>query len=231
MTETKRARGGKPILLVLVVVVVVLAIIYLPLQPALDWVEGLGPWGPVALGVIYVLSCVLFVPGFILTVGAGTLFGLWIGTITVSIASTLGATLAFLIGRYLAREQVARMVEGNARFAAVDEAVAREGFKIVLLTRLSPVFPFNLLNFSFGLTRVRLRDYVLASWIGMLPGTIMYVYIGSVFGALAGSADRETTTGEWVLRSVGLAATIVVTVFVTRVARRALADAAPKAAA
>lgn len=231
MTETKRVRGGKPILLVLVVVVVVLAIIYLPLQPALDWVEGLGPWGPVALGVIYVLSCVLFVPGFILTVGAGFLFGVVQGTIIVSVGSTIGATLACLVGRYLARNWVSKLVEGNARFAAVDAAVAREGFKIVLLTRLSPVFPFNLLNFAYGLTRVPIGQYMLASWIGMLPGTVMYVYFGSVAEDVASVGSGEKTTAEWVLTLVGFAAAVVVTILVTRVARRALADAAPKAAA
>jgi uncharacterized membrane protein YdjX (TVP38/TMEM64 family) len=231
MTETTAKRGGKLILLLLVVAVVVLAIIYLPLQEALDWVEGLGAWGPLALGLIYVLSCVLFVPGFILTVGAGFLFGVVQGTIVVSLASTLGATLACLVGRYLARDQIARMVEGNDRFAAVDTAVAREGFKIVLLTRLSPIFPFNLLNFAYGLTRVPIGHYMLASWIGMLPGTIMYVYFGSVAEDVATVGSGEKTTAEWALTIVGFAAAVIVTVFVTRIARRALRDAAPEAAA
>jgi uncharacterized membrane protein YdjX (TVP38/TMEM64 family) len=143
----------------------------------------------------------------------------------VSIAATLGATAAFLVGRYLARDAVARRIEASPRFRALDEAVAGEGWKIVGLARLSPVFPFNVLNYAFGVTRVPLRDFVLASWVGMLPGTVMYVYIGSVAGELAtlGAADRARTPAEWAFYGVGLAATVAVTVVLTRLARRALA--------
>jgi uncharacterized membrane protein YdjX (TVP38/TMEM64 family) len=205
-------------------------VLYLPLEAALDGVAGLGAWGPVALGALYVLSCVLFVPGSILTIGAGALFGVVKGSITVSIASTLGATLALLVGRYLVRERISRLIADNPRFAAVDAAVAREGFRIVVLTRLSPAFPFNLLNFAFGLTRVGVGTYALASWIGMIPGTILYVYLGSIGADVATAGGRETGAAEWALRIAGLLATVAVTVFVTRIARRALAEAAPEAA-
>ena len=217
--------------LALVVAASAVAIAWLPLRELLDWVAGLGAWGPVAFGVVYVLACVLFVPGALLTLGAGALFGLWVGTIAVSIAATLGATAAMLVGRFLLRDWVAARVAGRPRFAAVDAAVAREGFRIVLLTRLSPVFPFNLLNFAYGLTRVSVRDYLLASWIGMLPGTVLYVYLGTVLGDLAGAEGRERTSGEWVLYAVGLAATVAVAVHVSRIAKRALAQAAPGDAA
>ena len=149
------------------------------------------------------------------------MFGVVRGSVLVSLASTLGATCAFLLGRYLARNWVAKKIEGRASFAAVDRAVANEGWKIVLLTRLSPVFPFTLLNYAFGLTRVSLRDYVLASWIGMMPGTVMYVYLGSL--ARAGVANHERTPTEWALYGVGLIATVAVAVVATRIARRALA--------
>ena len=191
------------------------------LKQALDWVGQLGPWGAVIFIAIYVVATVLFVPGSVLTLGAGAVFGVAWGSIYVSIGSTLGATCAFLVGRYLARNAIVRKIEGNERFAAIDKAVANEGWKIVGLTRLSPVFPFTLLNYAFGLTQVKLRDYVLASWIGMMPGTVMYVYLGSL--AKAASGERTRTTGEWVLYGVGLLATIVVTVFVTRIAKQALA--------
>lgn len=191
------------------------------LKQALDWVGQLGPWGAVIFIAIYVVATVFFIPGSVLTLGAGAVFGVAWGSIYVSIGSTLGATCAFLVGRYLARNAIARKIEGNERFAAIDKAVANEGWKIVGLTRLSPVFPFTLLNYAFGLTRVKLRDYILASWIGMMPGTIMYVYIGSL--AKAATGERTRTTGEWVLYGVGLLATVVVTVFVTRIAKRALA--------
>jgi uncharacterized membrane protein YdjX (TVP38/TMEM64 family) len=194
------------------------------LRQALDWIAGLGPWGPVIFVLLYIAATVLFLPGLILTLGAGFVFGVVKGSIVVSIAATLGATAAFLVGRYLARDWVSKKIEGNTKFKAIDDAVGREGWKIVGLTRLSPAFPFNLLNYAFGLTRVSLRDYFFASWIGMMPGTVMYVYFGSLAGDLAtlGTGQRTTSTAEWVLRVVGLLATVAVTVYVTRVARRAL---------
>lgn len=191
------------------------------LRDALAAVEQLGAWGPVLFVAIYVLACVLFIPGSVLTLGAGAVFGVVWGSVYVSLASTLGATASFLVGRYLARRWVARKIAGNAAFAAIDQAVAAEGWKIVGLTRLSPVFPFTLLNYAFGVTRVSLRDYVLASWIGMMPGTVMYVYLGSL--ARAGAGGQQKSPAEWALYGVGLAATIAVTVVITRIARQALA--------
>lgn len=191
------------------------------LKQGLDWVARLGPWGAVIFIGLYIIATVLFIPGSALTLGAGAIFGVMSGSVYVSIGSTLGATAAFLVGRYLARDAIARKIEGNERFAAIDKAVANEGWKIVGLTRLSPVFPFTLLNYAFGLTRVKLGHYMLASWIGMMPGTVMYVYLGSL--AKAASGERTRTTGEWVLYGVGLLATLLVTIFVTRIARKALA--------
>ena len=184
-----------------------------------EWIAGLGPWGPVMFILLYILACVLFVPGSVLTLAAGALFGVGWGSIYTSIGATLGATAAFLVGRYVARDWVTKRIEGNARFKAIDEAVGREGWKIVGLTRLSPVFPFSLLNYGYGLTRVSLRDYFFASWIGMMPGTVMYVYLGS----LARAADDKKTPLEWTLYAVGLLATVIVTILVTRIARQALA--------
>ena len=144
----------------------------------LEQVKEMGTLGPVLLAALYIPACLLFLPGWILTMGAGFAFGVVRGTIAVSVGSTLGAVAAFLVGRTLARDWIEQKVAGNARFRAIDQAVGQQGFKIVLLTRLSPIFPFNLLNYAFGITRVSLRDYVLASWIGMLPATVMYVYFG-----------------------------------------------------
>jgi uncharacterized membrane protein YdjX (TVP38/TMEM64 family) len=190
----------------------------------LSWISDLGAIAPMVFTLVYVLACVFLLPGSILTLGAGVVFGVIKGSVFVSLASTLGATCAFLVGRYLARNWVQTKITGNQRFKAIDEAVAAEGWKIVGLTRLSPIFPFNLLNYAFGLTQVPFRHYVVASWIGMMPGTVMYVYIGSLAGDLAslGSAERSRTTGEWILYGVGLAATVAVTVFVTRIAKKAL---------
>jgi uncharacterized membrane protein YdjX (TVP38/TMEM64 family) len=174
--------------------------------------------------IIYVLACVFFLPGSILTLGAGVVFGVIEGTVIVSLSSTLGATAAFIFGRYFARDWVAKRIEGNPGFKTIDDAVAKEGWKIVGLTRLSPVFPFNLLNYAYGLTKVSLRDFFFASWIGMLPGTVMYVYIGSLVGDLArlSTGGRTRTMAEWALYVVGFMATAMVTIYVTRIARSAL---------
>jgi uncharacterized membrane protein YdjX (TVP38/TMEM64 family) len=206
---------------------VVLGFIFLPVQgyihDALEWVRELGPWGPIVLAAVYVVACVLFVPGTLLTLAAGFLFGVVVGTITVSVGSVAGASAAFFVGRFLARGWVESWVAKNPKFRAIDHAVGEQGFKIVLLTRLSPVFPFIFLNYAFGLTRVRFRDYLLASWIGMLPGTVMYIYIGSLFQEFTDlSAQRERTLGEQLFFYGGLVVTVIVAVYITRVARRAL---------
>jgi len=194
------------------------------LRNALQWVDGLGVVGGLVFILIYVIAAIAFLPGSILTLGAGVVFGVVLGSLYVFIGATLGAIAAFLVGRYLARGWISKKIEGNQKFAAIDSAVAHEGFKIVLLTRLSPVFPFNLLNYAFGVTGVSLKDYALGS-IGMIPGTIMYVYLGSLAGDLAriGSEGQPTNpTVHWAIRIIGLMATVAVTVYVTRVARRAL---------
>ncbi len=219
---------------IILIVVAVIAILYGAhrigagpwLTNALDWIRGLGALAPIVFIAIYIAACVAFLPGSILTIGAGVIFGVVRGSIYVSIAATLGATAAFLVGRYLARDWVSARLEGNAKFKAIDEAVGKEGWKIVILTRLSPVFPFNLLNYAYGLTRVTLRDYFFASWAGMIPGTILYVYIGSLSGDLAraaGGSARRTPAG-WALTVVGFVATVAVVVYATRIGARALRE-------
>jgi uncharacterized membrane protein YdjX (TVP38/TMEM64 family) len=194
------------------------------LQSALHWIQERGPWGWVIFVLLYIATAVLLLPAVVLTLGAGAVFGVAKGWVIVSVAATLAATAAFLVGRYFARGWVAKRIEGNPTFVAIDEAVGREGWKIVGLTRLSPAFPFNLLNYAYGVTRVSLRHYVLASWIGMMPGTLMYVYLGSLAGDLAtvGTGRSVRTPAEWALYVVGLLATVAVTVYVTRIARAAL---------
>jgi uncharacterized membrane protein YdjX (TVP38/TMEM64 family) len=217
--------------LVIAFLAVVALIILSRVLPVGDWLNGLlesirqlGPVGYVVFILVYILAAVLFLPGSILTIGAGVVFGLAGGFVAVSIASTLGASASFLIGRFLARDMIASKVAGNERFAAIDEAVGREGFKIVFLTRLSPIFPFNLLNYAYGLTRVGFWPFAIASWIGMMPGTVLYVYLGAAAGEVAG-AGQGGETGGLILKLVGLAATIAVTVLITKVARKALANA------
>jgi uncharacterized membrane protein YdjX (TVP38/TMEM64 family) len=215
----------------ILLVVIAISLTILPVQAylarVLNWVESTGPWGPLLLSLAYVLACVLFVPGSVLTLGAGFLFGVFRGTVIVSISSLVGASAAFVIGRTLLRGPIERRVAKYPRFQAIDRAVGEEGFKIVLLTRLSPIFPFNLLNYAYGLTSVSLWQFVAASWIGMLPGTVLYVYLGSALKSLAevatGSSDGETL--RTVFFGVGLVMTLVATAVIMRVASRALNEA------
>ena len=144
----------------------------------------------------------------------------------MSIGATLGATCAFLVGRYVARGWVAKKLEGNEKFEAIDRAVAREGWKIVGLARLSPFFPFNLLNYAFGLTEISLRDYFFATWAGMIPGIVMYVYLGSLVGDVAriGVMPVRRTPTQWIFEVVGFIASVAVAVYVTYVAGKALRE-------
>ncbi|HEY2104630.1 MAG TPA: TVP38/TMEM64 family protein, partial [Candidatus Binataceae bacterium] len=196
------------------------------LKSALRWIGGLGPLGPLIFIGIYIVAPVLFFPGVILTIGAGTVFGLLAGSIYVSIGATLGATCAFLVGRYVARQWVAARLEGNAKFRAIDRAVAREGWKIVGLARLSPLFPFNLLNYAFGLTDISLRDYFFATWVGMIPGIVMYVYLGSLAGdvAMIGSRPVKRSAAHWSFEVAGFVVSVGVALYVTYVAGRALRE-------
>lgn len=197
------------------------------LAAALSWIAAAGPLGQAAFVGLYVLACTAFLPGSVLTLGAGAAFGLWKGFILVSIGSTVGASAAFLIGRYLLRDWVSSRLEKVPAFAAVAGAVGQEGWKVVLLTRLSPVLPFNLLNYGFGLTTVGLGEYALASWIGMMPGTFLYVYLGAAAGEAARGGTRVRTPAEWALYGAGLAATVVAAWLVGRTAKRALSAKVP----
>ncbi|PZO32948.1 MAG: TVP38/TMEM64 family protein [Shackletoniella antarctica] len=198
---------------------------------ALAWIDGLGAIAPLAFILLYIVITVAFVPASVVTLGAGVVFGVAKGSALVFVGAMLGATAAFLVGRYVARGWVASKIANNPRFQVIDDAIARDGRKIIFLLRLSPVFPFNLLNYSLGLSQISLKDYVIGS-VGMLPGTIMYVYLGSLVGNLAtlgadSSQPPEAATVQWMIRIVGLIATVAVTLYVTRIARKALNEALP----
>ncbi len=216
---------------VAVVVALVYVRSYLPIGEWLSdfnvWVAGLGTKGIVVYVVAYVAATVLFIPGSILTIGAGFLFGVMWGTVIVSVASTTGASCAFLISRYFAREWVAKKAEASPRFGAIDRAIGEQGWKIVGLLRLSPAIPFSLSNYLYGLTAVRFVPYVIASWAGMIPGTVLYTYLGVAgkAGLQATAGGVEKSTQEYVFLAVGLVATIAVTVMITRIAQRALKEA------
>ena len=194
------------------------------LGAALTWAAAHGEGSALLFLALYVLATVCLVPGLILTLAAGAIFGLARGVALVSAGSVLGASAAFFIGRTFAREWTQQRIAAWPRFRALDGALGERGFWIVLLTRLSPLLPFNLLNYAYGVTAVRARDYVVASWLGMLPATVLYVYAGSAATNLAQALSGRVRTGRTgtVLWIVGLAATVAVTALVTRLARRQL---------
>lgn len=200
-----------------------------PIRPLLDavgWNAKLGPAGPVVFGLLYVAAVVAMLPASPLTLAAGALYGLVLGTVVVSIASTLGAGLAFLVARYLARAEIEAMMARFPKFRAVDRAIGENGWKIVAMLRLSPAVPFNLQNFLYGLTRIRFWPYLLTSWVSMLPGTFLFIYLGHAgrmgYEAASGLARRAPTPAEWAMLVVGLVATVAATLYTTRLARRAL---------
>lgn len=196
------------------------------LQNTLQWINSLGALGGVVFIGIYILATLAFLPAAILTLGAGVIFGVIWGSLYVFIGATLGAVAAFLVGRYLARGWVKEKISSYKKFANIDQAVSKEGLKIVFLIRLSPLFPFNLLNYALGVTSVSLKDYFLAS-VGMIPGTIMYVYLGHLAGDLALIGNQNKSDNmilHWVIQIIGLIATIAVTVYVTKIAKKALKE-------
>lgn len=140
-----------------------------------EWIHSIGFFGPLVYVVIYAAAVVLAIPGSVITVIAGILFGSVLGVAVVSVASTLGASLAFLISRHVARDAIAQRFASNEKFVHLDELTNRHGAILVAITRLVPIFPFTLLNYGFGLTQVPFKTYVLWSWLCMLPGTVLFV--------------------------------------------------------
>src|SRR6267154_361585 len=192
----------------------------------IHWAKGMGPAGGALYAVVYILGTALFFPGLPLTLGAGFLYGAVIGTLVVSPASVAGATLAFLIARYVARDRVTRRLKKYPQAAAIDRAIENNGFKAVVLLRLQPLLPFNILNYALGLTNIRLRDYILASWIGMLPATVLYVYLGSVMNDISDLLHGRPNSGiaGRLLLWGGLAAMVILVWWLGRVARKALRE-------
>jgi len=199
-----------------------------------EWAREAGAAGALAFGAAYAAAVVLFLPGSAFTLAAGLVWGPIVGVAVAWPAASAGAALSFLAGRTVARGAVSRAVARRPRLAAVEEAIARDGFRLVFLLRLSPVFPFNLVNYAAAITPVRFRDFALATAIGILPGSFLYAYLGSVLGsaaALAAGERPDAGAAGQILFWGGLAATVVVTTLVTRTARRALARSLPASSA
>jgi uncharacterized membrane protein YdjX (TVP38/TMEM64 family) len=194
------------------------------LTAVVEWAADLGVWGPVLFVLFFMVAAVFLLPASAMCLTAGAVFGLIKGALLVMAGATLGATAAFLVGRYFARDWVKAKVAHHPHFAAIDAAVGREGWKIVLLARLCPIFPFILLNYALGLTSVRLRHYVVASAIGMILPMTVLVYIGSLANA---ATTGGQTPAKWALYGVGLIAIVIATIYITRLARRALTEKLP----
>lgn len=234
-TDEKSATKSKPLGKIALLVVAVFALFaasrFLPVEAWLkafnQWIADLGAVGFVIFVFAYAAFALLMLPGAILTIGAGFIFGLGWGFVAVSAGSTLGAALAFLVGRFLARDKIRALTADKPKFQQIDRAIGERGARLIFLLRLSPIVPFNLSNFFYGLTAVKFWPYVLASWLGMMPGTLAYVYFGTL-----GKAAAESATGagpsrgplEWTLLAVGLAATLAVTIWVSKIARNALRE-------
>jgi uncharacterized membrane protein YdjX (TVP38/TMEM64 family) len=185
----------------------------------IQYIESLGIIGKFFFVLVYILACILLIPGSPLTIGAGATFGFWNGLILVSIGSTLGAAAAFLISRYLARGFIERKLKKNHKFSAMDMAITSEGWKIVFWARLSPIIPFFLLNYALGLTKIRLHSYIISSWAGMIPGTVLYTYVGSIGKTIL---KKENSAADWLILGIGLIATVSVTILISRNAKKSL---------
>jgi uncharacterized membrane protein YdjX (TVP38/TMEM64 family) len=183
------------------------------------WIIGLGLWGVGVFALIYIAGAVVLAPEALLTVIAGFAYGFW-GLPIVVVAATIGAALAFLIARYAARERMRRWLRRRRNLAAIDRAVAEDGWQIVALLRLSPAIPFNLQNYLFGVTSIPFAHFVAATFAGIIPGTALYIYIG-----VLGGESGEAGSVRWALFALGLAATVVVAVLVARKAGAKLAEA------
>ena len=179
-----------------------------------------GPVGYLGFILIYIVSTVMMLPGSPLTFTAGALFGFWKGLILVSLSSTLGATCAFMVSRYLIRKSIEKRVLKNKKFQSIDNEIDEQGWKIVILARLSPIIPFFLLNYALGITKIRFIHFIFASWVGMIPGTTVYVLMGTMGGAFI---NGKKSSFEWLLLGMGLIATILVTLLISKIVKNSQA--------
>ena len=216
----------KWIVLILIVIGLIVASAILPvkdwIRSFINWVQQLGPLGVVVFIAAYALATVLFLPGWIFTVGAGLVYGIVGGTLVALTGAVIGATLAFIVARYFVRKNIEDYAKKNARFQAIDEAIGKNGWKIIGLLRLSPLIPFNLSNYFYGITAVSLKAYVAISAVGMIPGTLLYAYLGAIGKAGIAGEKTQHSSAQYILLGVGLVATIAVTILVSRIAKNAL---------
>lgn len=192
------------------------------LQNVMARVESFGVWAPVSFLIIYILTCIFFIPSLIFTFSGGVLFGFWKGFALSLAGSGLGSLAAFLIGRYLAHDFVAKRFAQNKTFLQLAEAARKQGWKIVALARLSPVFPFLIGNYAFGTTGIPARHYFGASLLGTIPSTALYTYLGNLLGHASSARGGARTWQEWVFLVLGLAATVFFAFYFRRFCQKSL---------
>ena len=221
--KVSHARRTKLFALIFFAIVLLCASIVLPIKDWMqslgDWVQTLGPLGPVAFAIAYIVAVLLVLPTWILTVSAGVAFGFW-GIPLVIVSASAGATLAFLIARIAFRERVRSWAQQKPLLKALDNVTKNEGWKVVGLLRLSPVVPFTLQNYAFGATEIPVWQFVIATFFGIMPGTALYVYIGTI-GRVA-AENENFRASQILLLTIGLIATVAVIVIITRKAKSML---------
>lgn len=226
VSQRKRLPWGRLIVAFLAIAAAIVAIRLLPIGVWLtqfqDWVRSMGPIGYVLYALAYIVCCVLFVPASALTLGAGAIFGFAKGSAVVLVGATLGATASFLLARTAMRHRIEHMTSGNAKFRALDRAISRDGGKIVFLVRLAVVFPFTYINFAFGLTGIRLIPYMVATFFGIIPATLAFVYLSATAAqAATGTADKT----KLAINIAGAIIAVIVSIYVGRIATRAIKKA------
>jgi uncharacterized membrane protein YdjX (TVP38/TMEM64 family) len=210
------------LLLAALLIAVAIGWIALPVRQWIEsfdaWIGALGGSGIALFALVYIVAVVLLAPAELLSIAAGYLFGAW-GFPIVAVAATIGAALAFLLSRYVVRARLRRWLQSKPKYAAIDRAVAEEGWQIVALLRLNPLVPFNLQNYFFGATEVGFLPYVMATFFGIMPGAAFYVYLGTL-GREAGSGRGGT---RWIVLGAGLALTAAALFLIIRRANAKLA--------
>ena len=208
--------------------ILVLLAYYVELEQALtsllQWVDSLGTLGAIAFVAIYIIATTICIPGSIMALAGGALFGKLMGTILVFVSGFLGACCAFGLGRYLLSDWVKKQLEKNSYLKAVNRLVVTEGWKIACLLHLSPIVPFNLLNYVLGTSEITYPNFLLATSVGILPGVILYVFLGSTIGDLTmvmmGKSDSANSTIQWVISAIGILATVALTIYLAKIARQ-----------
>lgn len=222
---------GRCFLLCLLILAIICAFVTLPIEEMLKdfvlWLKHVGPWGPFIMAVAYIPLNILALPASILTLGGGYVFGLKVGFAADSIGSTVGATAAFLVGKTLCRSYVSAKLKEYPQFQIITHAISKSGFKIVLLLRLVPILPFNVMNYVLSVTPISVGSYMLASYIGMMPVTFAFVYLGTTIKDISeiGSPEAALGPAHWWMLGIGLVLTVLSTVLITRVAKDALEKA------